>query len=56
MYINGVRISNAAYGYVTDSGGATVTSSPTIYVKYTAASNGAYVLLAGDRIQMDYYY
>jgi hypothetical protein len=56
MYVNGVRISNTAYGYVTDSGGATTSATPTLYVKYTPANNGAYVLVAGDRIQMDYFY
>jgi hypothetical protein len=56
MYVNGVRISNTAYGYVTDTGGATTSATPTLYIKYTPANNGAYVLVAGDRIQMDYYY
>jgi hypothetical protein len=56
MYINGVRISNKAYGYVTNSGGGTTSSTPTIYIKYTASLNGNYDLLAEDRIQMDYYY
>ncbi len=44
MYINGSRISNAAYGV----SGTTLTYNP--------ALNGSYVLLAGDRIQFDYYY
>jgi hypothetical protein len=56
MYVNGVRISNTAYGYVTDTGGATNSATPTLYIKYTPANNGAYVLVAGDRIQMDYFY
>jgi len=44
MYINGIRISNTAY---TESG-STLTYNP--------ANNGAYTLVTGDRIQMDYYY
>jgi hypothetical protein len=44
MYINGVRISNSAY---------TVTGSALTYIP---ANNGSYSLVAGDRIQFDYYY
>jgi hypothetical protein len=44
MFVNGVRIRNAAYSI----SGATVT--------YVPASNGNYTLLAGDRIQFDYAY
>ena len=55
MYVNGVRISNTAYGYVLVDG-VTTSVGPTLYIKYTPANNGAYVLVAGDRIQMDYFY
>ena len=44
MYINGVRISNSAYS---------VTGTA---LSYVVANNGAYALMAGDRIQFDYYY
>ncbi len=44
MYVNGIRISNAAYSI----SGTTLT--------YDANNNGAYVLSAGDRIQFDYSY
>ncbi|MFM2286804.1 MAG: hypothetical protein RLZZ543_2301 [Bacteroidota bacterium] len=44
MFVNGIRISNAAYS---------VSGSTLIY---DAANNGAYVLSAGDRIQFDYTY
>jgi len=44
MYINGIRISNAAYSV----SGTTLT--------YLQASNGGYVLVSNDRIQFDYYY
>jgi len=44
MYINGVRISNTAYSVT----GATLTYNP--------ANNGAYAIVAGDRIQFDYSY
>ena len=44
MYINGVRISNTAY----NNTGTTLT--------YVPANNGSYALVAGDRIQFDYYY
>ena len=44
MFINGVRISNAAYALV----GTTLT--------YTPASNASYALTLSDRIQFDYYY
>jgi hypothetical protein len=44
MYINGIRISNTAYSFT----GTTLT--------YNAANNGTYALVAGDRIQFDYYY
>ena len=55
MFVNGVRISNTAYGYVLVDG-TTTSAVPTLYIKYTPANNGAYVLVAGDRIQMDYFY
>jgi hypothetical protein len=42
MYINGIRISNAAYTL----SGATIT--------YIPANNGSYTLIASDRIQFDY--
>jgi hypothetical protein len=44
MFINGVRTNNDAYSV----SGTTVTYAP--------ASNGAYALLPGDRIQFDYAY
>ncbi|EDM34871.1 hypothetical protein PBAL39_00025 [Pedobacter sp. BAL39] len=44
MFVNGIRISNTAYSV----SGTTLT--------YTAANNGAYALVAGDRIQFDFYY
>jgi hypothetical protein len=44
MYINGIRITNTAYTI----SGSTVTYNP--------ANNGSYVLIAGDRIQFDYYF
>jgi hypothetical protein len=44
MYINGIRISNTAYGV----SGATLT--------YTEANNGSYALTANDRVQFDYFY
>jgi hypothetical protein len=44
MFINGVRTNNLAYSV----SGTTVTYDP--------AQNGAYALLAGDRIQFDYAY
>jgi len=44
MYINGIRISNTAFSKT----GSALT--------YVPANNGAYALVAGDRIQMDYYY
>ncbi|SFZ93256.1 hypothetical protein SAMN05428642_10323 [Flaviramulus basaltis] len=44
MYINGVRISNAAYS----TSGTTLT--------YVPASNGTYALKVTDRIQFDFYY
>ena len=44
MYVNGIRISNTAYSV----SGTTLT--------YVPANNGGYALLAGDRIQFDYYY
>jgi hypothetical protein len=44
MYINGIRISNAAYGV----SGTTLTYNP--------ASNGNYTITANDRIQFDYSY
>ena len=44
MYINGVRISNTAY------------SINNTILTYNNSENGNYVLVAGDRIQFDYYY
>ena len=44
MYINGIRISNTAYSFT----GTTLTYNP--------SNNGSYTLVAGDRIQFDYYY
>ena len=44
MFINGVRISNAAYG----NSGTSLT--------YNSSNNGTYTLEAGDRIQFDYSY
>ncbi|MEX2567083.1 MAG: hypothetical protein WD431_14155, partial [Cyclobacteriaceae bacterium] len=44
MYINGIRISNTAYSV----------SETTL--TYDPANNGSYALIAGDRIQMDFYY
>ena len=44
MYINGIRISNAAYSV----SGTTVTYDP--------AFNGNYTISASDRIQFDYSY
>jgi hypothetical protein len=44
MYVNGIRISNTAYS----TSGASLT--------YVPANNGAYSLVAGDRIQFDFYY
>jgi hypothetical protein len=46
MYINGVRISNAAC--VVD-GGRT-------FISYISANNNNYVILAADRVQLDYSY
>ncbi|OYX25709.1 MAG: hypothetical protein B7Z06_06860 [Flavobacteriales bacterium 32-35-8] len=44
MYVNGIRISNAAYSV----SGTTLTYNP--------ANNGGYSLTANDRIQFDFYY
>jgi hypothetical protein len=44
MFINGVRTNNNAYSF----NGTTVT--------YVPASNGAYAILANDRVQFDYTY
>ena len=46
MYINGIRIKNAAFTWT--SGTTTVT--------YVPANNNSYTLVAGDRIQFDYAY
>jgi hypothetical protein len=46
MYINGIRIKNAAFTWTT--GTTTVT--------YVPANNNSYTLVAGDRIQFDYAY
>jgi len=44
MYINGIRISNTAY---------TITGNALTYIP---ANNGSTILVAGDRIQFDYFY
>jgi hypothetical protein len=44
MYVNGIRISNAAYSWT----GTTLT--------YIPANNGSYSLSVNDRIQFDYFY
>ena len=44
MYVNGIRISNAAYSW----SDATLTYNP--------SNNGGYSITAGDRIQFDFYY
>ena len=44
MYVNGIRISNAAYSV----SGTTLTYNP--------ANNGTYALSLNDRIQFDYFY
>jgi hypothetical protein len=44
MYINGIRISNAAYSWSGKS------------LTYVPANNGSYSLTASDRIQFDYFY
>ena len=44
MFINGVRISNSAC------------SNSGITLTYVPANNGSYALMAGDRIQFDYFY
>jgi hypothetical protein len=44
MYVNGIRISNAAYSV----SGTTLT--------YIPANNGSYVLSVNDRVQFDYFY
>jgi hypothetical protein len=46
MYINGIRIKNAAFTWTT--GTTTVTYNPT--------NNNSYTLVAGDRITFDYAY
>lgn len=46
MYINGVRISNTAY---------TIDGTRT-FITYNPANNGNYVILASDRVQLDYSY
>jgi len=46
MYINGIRISNSAYS---NSGTAILTYK-------SGLNNGSYLLVAGDRIQFDYFY
>ena len=48
MYINGIRISNAAYSFVTNNYVTTLTYDP--------INNGAYALIIGDRIQFDFSY
>ncbi len=56
MYINGIRISNAAYGFYTSSAFTTVSATPTIYIKYDATKNGSYNISVNDRVQFDYFY
>jgi hypothetical protein len=56
MFINGIRISNAAYSYYTTSAFTTTSASPTIYIKYDPAKNGSYNISANDRVQFDYFY
>jgi hypothetical protein len=56
MFINGIRISNAAYSYYTTSAFTTISASPTIYIKYDPAKNGSYNISANDRVQFDYFY
>jgi hypothetical protein len=46
MYINGVRISNSAC----------VVDGTRTFITYTPAQNGNYVILAADRVQLDYSY
>jgi hypothetical protein len=46
MYINGIRISNAAYDFTTTPGS----------VIYNSINNGGYKLLENDRIQFDYFH
>jgi hypothetical protein len=56
MFINGIRISNAAYSYYTTSAFTTISASPTIYIKYDPTKNGSYNISANDRVQFDYFY
>ena len=56
MYINGIRISNAAYGFYTSSAFTTVSATPTMYIKYDATKNGSYNISVNDRVQFDYFY
>jgi hypothetical protein len=56
MYINGIRISNAAYSFYTSNTFTTTSSSPTIYIKYDASKNGSYNISVNDRVQFDYFY
>jgi len=44
MFINGIRISKNGYSWTNAA------------LTYIPASNGSYVLVAGDRVQFDYYY
>jgi hypothetical protein len=46
MYINGIRVSNAAYTVVL----------ATKVLTYIPANNGSYAIIVGDRVQFDYYY
>jgi len=56
MYINGIRISNAAYSYYTSSAFSTASATPTIYIKYDPTKNGTTYISVGDRVQFDYFY
>ena len=56
IYINGVRISNNAFRFNTNSIPGTANGSPSLYIGYIPFKNGTYKLTTGDRIQIDYYY
>jgi hypothetical protein len=62
VYINGIRISNSAFRYNTNTtpgtGGSAgaLSSVPTKNIGYIAINNGSYKLSTGDRIQIDYYW
>jgi hypothetical protein len=56
VYINGVRISNTAFRFNTNSIPGTANGSPSLYIGYIPFKNGTYKLTTGDRVQIDYYY